>query len=112
MDSTTFFNDPVKKKNWAKAGIYVIENEKLTDEGRRIYKIGMAKNGVKQGLSARLADYRTAYSTANPFTIHLLYEVPIGVQGKRPNFTYLTEARIHLTLKKCNYGKPENGTTR
>ena len=101
MDSTTFFGDLEMRKKWNKPGIYVISQKSLTDKNNQpIYKIGMAKNGVKQGITARLSNYRTCYSSETPFLIHLLYEVPMGVQGKRPNFTYLTEARIHLTLQK------------
>lgn len=98
MDSNEFFTNHQKK--WVnKQGVYVIENELFKHLGRRIFKIGMARDS----LAKRIADYRTAYSPLIPFTIHLLYEVPEATGGRRANYALLTEAVIHASLKKAGH---------
>lgn len=95
MNSNEFFLNHTKKWN-GKQGIYVIENPLFKVEGKRIFKIGYARDS----LTKRISDYRTAYSPLIPFTIHLLYEVPEATGGKRANYALLTEAIVHQTLKK------------
>ena len=96
MDSRDFFE--YIQKSWrGKEGVYVIENEFFSKYlGKPIYKIGYAR----YDLAGRIGDYRTAYSPFIPFKIHLIYEIPEKVRGKRPNFALLSEGRIHNTLKK------------
>ena len=93
MNSEYFFKSDIGNEMKHKQGIYCLEQPLFRKDGKRIFKIGYARDNLYK----RIRDYKTAYSVI-PFTIHLLWAVPEKVVHKRANFALLTESIIHKSL--------------
>ena len=93
MNSEYFFKSDIGNEMKHKQGIYCLEQPLFKKDGKRIFKIGYARDNLYK----RIRDYKTAYSVI-PFTIHLLWAVPEKVVHKRANFALLTESIIHKSL--------------
>jgi hypothetical protein len=93
MNSEDFFKNDIGNQLKHHQGIYCLEQPLFKKEGKRIFKIGYARDNLYK----RIRDYKTAYSVI-PFTIHLLWAVPEKVVHKRANFALLTETIIHKSL--------------
>ena len=93
MDSETFFRSNVGNDLKTKPGIYVLEQPLFKKDGKRLFKIGYARDNLYK----RIRDYKTAYGVI-PFIIHILWAVPEKVVHKRANFALLTEGIIHKSL--------------
>lgn len=103
MDSEYFFKSSIGDDLKHKQGIYCLEQPLFKKDGKRIFKVGYAR----QSLYKRIRDYKTAYGVI-PFTIHLLWAVPEKVIHKRANFALLTETIIHKSLYQECAMKDEN----
>jgi hypothetical protein len=86
-----------------KQGIYCLEQPLFRKDGKRLFKIGYARDNLYK----RIRDYKTAYGVI-PFIIHVLWAVPEKVLYKRANFTLLTEGIIHKSLHAECAMKDEN----
>jgi hypothetical protein len=93
MNSEYFFKSDIGNKLKHQQGIYCLEQPLFRKDGKRIFKIGYARDNLYK----RIRDYKTAYSVI-PFTIHILWAVPEKVVHKRANFALLTESIIHKSL--------------
>jgi hypothetical protein len=93
MDSEYFFKSAIGNQLKHQQGIYCLEQPLFKKDGKRIFKIGYARDNLYK----RIRDYKTAYGVI-PFTIHILWAVPEKVVHKRANFALLTESIIHKSL--------------
>ena len=93
MNSEDFFKSKLGNDLKHQQGIYCLEQSLFKKDGKRLFKIGYARDNLYK----RIRDYKTAYSVI-PFTIHLLWAVPEKVVHKRANFALLTESIIHKSL--------------
>ena len=93
MNSEDFFKSKVGNELKHKQGIYCLEQPLFRKNGKRLFKIGYARDNLYK----RIRDYKTAYSVI-PFTIHILWAVPEKVVHRRANFALLTETIIHKSL--------------
>ena len=103
MNSEEFFKSAVGEDLKHKQGIYCLEQPVFRKDGKRIFKIGYARDNLYK----RIRDYKTAYGVI-PFIIHVLWAVPEKVLHKRANFALLTEGIIHKSLHYECAMKDEN----
>jgi hypothetical protein len=103
MNSEEFFKSDVGNDLKHKQGIYCLEQPLFQKDGKRIFKIGYARDNLYK----RIRDYKTAYAVI-PFTIHILWAVPEKVVHRRANFALLTESIIHKSLVQECAMKDEN----
>ena len=93
MNSEYFFKSDIGNALKTQQGIYCLEQPLFRKDGKRIFKIGYARDSLYK----RVRDYKTAFGPV-PFIIHLLWAVPEKVVHKRANFALLTETIIHKSL--------------
>lgn len=93
MNSEDFFKSNVGNDLKTKQGIYCLEQPLFKKDGKRLFKIGYARDSLYK----RIRDYKTAYGVI-PFIIHVIWAVPEKVVHKRANFALLTESIIHKSL--------------
>ena len=93
MNSEDFFKSKVGNELKHKQGIYCLEQPLFRKNGKRLFKIGYARDNLYK----RIRDYKTAYGVI-PFTIHILWAVPEKVVHRRANFALLTETIIFKSL--------------
>jgi hypothetical protein len=93
MNSEYFFKSNIGNELKTQQGIYCLEQPLFRKDGKRIFKIGYARDSLYK----RVRDYKTAFGPV-PFIIHLLWAVPEKVVHKRANFALLTETIIHKSL--------------
>lgn len=103
MDSEEFFKSELGNYLKHHQGIYCIEQPLFKKNGKRLFKIGYARDNLYK----RIRDYKTAYGLI-PFVIHVLWAVPEKVVHRRANFALLTESIIHKSLYQECAMKDEN----
>ena len=93
MNSEDSFKSKVGNDLKHQQGMYCLEQPLFKKDGKRLFKIGYARDSLYK----RIRDYKTAYGVI-PFTIHILWAVPEKVVHRRANFALLTESIIHKSL--------------
>ncbi len=103
MDSEEFFKSELGDYLKHRQGIYCLEQPLFKKNGKRLFKIGYARDNLYK----RIRDYKTAYGVI-PFIIHVIWAVPEKVVHRRANFALLTESIIHKSLYQECAMKDEN----